>query len=329
VNGGGHVARSAPSGGQFSRAGRPLIRLPVRSPEVVAHRGATTEAPEHTLAAYRHAAAIGADGVEVDVRMTRDGVLVCVHDRRIQRTSNGRGVVSALRLDELEQFHFGARRPRLNRWADDEITAVTDEPDVEDGLVLTLDRLLEYATSSPGRVRLAIETKHPTRHTRKVEEALVDALGRYGLLGNGRPVEWAGRPAVRVMSFSQLAVRRMQELAPGIPTVQLIGKRLRAVRRELLIGSAPAVGPGIGLLRSDPEFVADAHAVGKEVHVWTVNRPADMDFVRGLGVDVAITDHPDELLRRIAADLPTRTTRKKQTPKPVRVMRELSRRAQR
>ena len=111
---------------------------------------------------------------------------------------------------------------------------MTDEPDVENGLVLTLDRLLEYITATPGTVRLAIETKHPTRHTRKVEEALVDCLRRYGLLGNGRPVEWAGQPAVRMMSFSQLAVRRMRDLAPGVPTVQLIGKRLRPVRRELL-----------------------------------------------------------------------------------------------
>jgi glycerophosphoryl diester phosphodiesterase len=302
----------------------------VSGPEVVAHRGSTAEAPEHTLAAYRHAAAIGADGVEFDVRMTRDGVLVCVHDRRIQRTSNGRGVVSALNLDELEQFHFGPRRPSLlNRWAGDEITAVTDEPDVEDGLVLTLDRLLEYATASPGRVRLAIETKHPTRHTRKVEERLVDSLRRFGLLGNGRPVEWAGKPAVRVMSFSQLAVKRMHELAPGIPTVQLIGKRLRAVRRELLSGSAAAVGPGIHLLRSDPDYVADAHAAGKEVHVWTVNRTVDMDFVRELGIDAAITDNPDELLRRIRTGAPTRRVPVKPTPKPVRVMRELSRRAQR
>lgn len=297
---------------------------------MVAHRGATAEAPEHTLAAYRHAAEIGADGVEVDVRMTRDGVLVCVHDRRVRHTSNGRGVVSALRLDELEQFHFGARRPtRPNRWADDEITAVTDEPDIEDGLVLTLEKLLEYATAAPGRVRLAIETKHPTRHTRKVEEALVDSLRRFGLLGNGRPVVWAGKPAVRVMSFSQLAVRRMHELAPGIPTVQLIGRRLRPLRRELLLGSATAVGPGIALLRADPDYVADAHAAGKEVHVWTVNRPADMDLVRVLGVDVAVTDHPDELLRRIRTDVPPRPARTKPAPTPVRVMRELSRRAQR
>lgn len=273
--------------------------------EVVAHRGATSEAGEHTLAAYRHAADIGADAVECDVRLTRDGVLVCVHDRQIGHTSNGRGIVSALRLEELEQYHFGARKPRgRSRWADDEITSVHDEPDLEGGLVLTLDRLLEYITATPGTVRLAIETKHPTRHTRKVEEALVEMLRRFGLLGNGRPVEWAGKPAVRMMSFSQLAVRRMTDLAPGIPTVQLIGHRLRPLRRELLTSSATALGPRMSILRSDPEFVADVHAAGKEVHVWTVNRTTDMDLVCDLGVDAAITDRPDELLRRLGRATP-------------------------
>ncbi|WP_040337600.1 glycerophosphodiester phosphodiesterase [Candidatus Blastococcus massiliensis] len=272
--------------------------------EVVAHRGATAEAAEHTLAAYRQAATVGADAVECDVRLTRDGVLVCVHDRQIRRTSNGRGIVSALHLAELEQFQFGARRPKgRSRWADDEILSVTDEPDLENGRVLTLERLLDYITATPGKLRLAIETKHPTRHTRKVEEALVECLRRYGLLGDGRPVEWGGQPAVRMMSFSQLAVRRMADLAPGMPTVQLIGKRLRPVRRELLLTStASAVGPGISVVRSDPDFVADVHAAGKEIHVWTVNRPADMDLVRDLGVDAVITDHPDEMLRRLGRD---------------------------
>jgi glycerophosphoryl diester phosphodiesterase len=94
----------------------------------------------------------------------------------------------------------------------------------------------------------------------------------------------------------------MADLAPGMPTVQLIGKRLRPVRRELLLGNATAMGPGIALLRADPDFVADAHAAGKEVHVWTVNRPADMDLVRELGVDAVITDRPDEMLRRLGRD---------------------------
>ena len=270
--------------------------------EVVGHRGAPAEAPEHTLTAYRRAAAIGADAVECDVRLTRDGVLVCVHDRQISHTSNGRGIVSALHLDELEQFHFGPRRNGLRgrgRWGGDEIRAVTDEPDVENGLVLTLDRLLDYITATPGTVRLAIETKHPTRHARKVEETLVVSLQRFGLLKNGSPVQWAGKPAVRMMSFSQLAVRRMAELAPGVPTVQLIGVRLRALRHEVLLGGATAVGPSISLIRSDPDFVAAAHAAGKQVHVWTVNRPGDMDLVRDLGVDAVLTDRPDEMLRRL------------------------------
>jgi glycerophosphoryl diester phosphodiesterase len=275
------------------------------APEVVAHRGATAEAPEHTLAAYRQAATIGADAVECDVRMTRDGVLVCVHDRRVHRTSNGRGVVSALRLAELEQFTFGERRSgRRNRWKDDEITVLTDEPDVDDGLVLTLDRLLEYVTASPGTVRLAIETKHPTRHTRKVEETLVIALRRFGLLKGERPVLWGGKPAVRVMSFSALAMRRMQEMVPGVPTVQLIGKRLRPVRDEVLLGPTTAVGPGMSLVRADPEYVERAHAEGKEVHVWTVNRPGDMDLVASLGIDAIITDHPEELMRRLGRIAP-------------------------
>jgi glycerophosphoryl diester phosphodiesterase len=280
------------------------VPLAASGPEVVAHRGATAEAPEHTLAAYRHATEIGADAVECDVRMTRDGVLVCVHDRRINKLSNGHGVVSALHLAELEQYHFGARRRAGSRWKDDEITAVTDEPDVDNGLVLTLDRLLEYVTATPGRVRLAIETKHPTRHTRKVEEALVVSLRRFGLLRARGPVRWDGRPALRVMSFSALAVRRIQEMVPGVPTVQLIGKRLRPVRDELLLGSATAVGPGIALLRSDPEYVERAHAAGKEIHVWTVNRPRDMDLVIERGVDAIITDFPGEVLRRLGRRKP-------------------------
>src|SRR3954451_13964819 len=161
--------------GRSPGAGRRPRPATVTGPEVVAHRGSTTGGPEHTLAAYRHAAEVGADAVECDVRMTRHGVLVCVHDRRIRHTSNGRGVVSALQLEELERFQFGPRRGGLrNRWAGDVITAVTDEPDVENGLVLTLDRLLGDLTPRPGTVRLAIETKHPTRHAGKVEEALVE-----------------------------------------------------------------------------------------------------------------------------------------------------------
>ena len=72
-------------------------------PFVVAHRGASAERPEHTLAAYELALKEGADGVECDVRLTRDGHLVCVHDRRVDRTSNGTGLVSEMTLAQLRE----------------------------------------------------------------------------------------------------------------------------------------------------------------------------------------------------------------------------------
>ena len=72
--------------------------------QVVAHRGSSDDAPEHTLSAYKRAIVDGADALECDVRLTKDGHLVCVHDRRIDRTSNGRGIVSTLELAELAEL---------------------------------------------------------------------------------------------------------------------------------------------------------------------------------------------------------------------------------
>ena len=265
--------------------------------EVVGHRGASADAPEHTLAAYQHAVRIGADAVECDVRMTRDGVLVCVHDRRIDQTSTGRGVVSALTLGELERHSFGHRVPRAAPWRAPVGRRIPeDEPDHSEQGVLTLRRLLDYVTSTPGDVRLAIETKHPTRHSALVERVLVADLRRFGLLVGGRPVERGGGPGVRMMSFSPTAVRRIQAMAPELPTVQLL-RRLPAT--GVVLHPSTAIGPGVAVLRRYPELVERAHARGTEVHVWVVNEPEDMQFVLELGVDAVITDRPGALLNRL------------------------------
>ena len=278
---------------------------PVRSRiEVVGHRGASADAPEHTLAAYVDAVRIGADAVECDVRMTRDGVLVCVHDRRIDRTSTGRGVVSELTLAQLEQHRFGHRAPRRGvPWRPRSQTpapVVTDEPDRDASGVLTLHTLLEYVTSTPGDVGLAIETKHPTRYSGLVEATLVDDLRRFGLVVGGEARVRDGRPAVRVMSFSSTALFRMRMLAPRLPTVQLL-QRLPPPRPRLeaLLRNNRVIGPSLGILRRHPELVARAHAAGTAVHVWVVNHERDLDFVTGLGVDAVITDRPGALMARL------------------------------
>lgn len=77
-------------------------------PLVFAHRGSSAALPEHTLAAYLRALDEGADGLECDVRLTRDGHLVCLHDRRLERISNGRGRVSGYTLAQLDQLDFGS-----------------------------------------------------------------------------------------------------------------------------------------------------------------------------------------------------------------------------
>src|SRR5262245_47979548 len=103
-------------------------------PLVFAHRGASATLPEHTLEAYELALAQGADGVECDVRLTRDGHLVCMHDSRLDRTSNGTGRVSKHSLAELDRLDFSSRHRAVPTSAGIPIRDDT-------GRILTLDHL--------------------------------------------------------------------------------------------------------------------------------------------------------------------------------------------
>lgn len=259
-------------------------------PQVVAHRGASEDAAEHTLAAYRRAIASGADAVECDVRLTRDGVLVCVHDRRVDRTSDGRGVVSALELADLAELDFSS-------WHPSRVEAPDLEHGPEDGRVLTLERLLEMVADCDRWIEVAIETKHPTRYAGLVELTLVDLLARFGL---DRP-DADGRSPARVMSFASSSLRRVRGLAPAVPTVYLMQRIPLRLRDGMPPSPADAVGPSLRALRTWPAYVERAHANGAPVHVWTVDDPADVDYVVGLGVDVIITNRPAAVREQLLA----------------------------
>ncbi|MFJ7075192.1 glycerophosphodiester phosphodiesterase [Streptomyces sp. NPDC098781] len=264
--------------------------------QVVAHRGASEDAPEHTLAAYKKAIEDGADALECDVRLTADGHLVCVHDRRVNRTSNGRGAVSALELAELAALDFGSRKNR-DSWKNR-----TEEPDwefrpedPEDTSVLTLERLLELVADAGRRVELAIETKHPTRWAGQVEERLLLLLKRFGL---DAPAS-AEESSVRVMSFSARSLHRVHAASPTLPTVSL----MQFVSPRLRDGRLPAgvriAGPSIRIVRNHPVYVERLKDAGHQVHVWTVNEPEDVDLCVELGVDAIITNRPRAVLRRL------------------------------
>ncbi|MBP2321722.1 glycerophosphoryl diester phosphodiesterase [Kibdelosporangium banguiense] len=235
-------------------------------PEVVAHRGASADLAEHTLAAYELALAQQADGLECDVRLTKDGQLVCVHDRTVDRTSSGTGIVSTMTVAELDKLRWGG----------------ADEPGV-----LTLEKLLELVR--PG-VRLFIETKHPVRYGGLVEAKLVALLARHGL---ARPKSKEESPVV-VMSFSSRAIRRIQRHAPELPTVMLVGSRVTP-------SAGDYVGPSIERLREDPEYVARA---GRPAYCWTVDDPADVRLCQSLGVRFIATNKPAATLEVLRGTVP-------------------------
>jgi len=270
--------------------------------QVVAHRGASEDAPEHTLAAYRKAIEDGADALECDVRLTADGHLVCVHDRRVNRTSNGRGAVSALELRELAALDFGSWKDAdgTGGWAEGDPYESPDwEADPsERSTVLTLERLLELVTDVDRRIDLAIETKHPTRWAGQVEERLLELLGRFGLRDPQNAPE--DRSRVRVMSFSARSLRRIQAGAPAVPAVYLMNYLLPRYRDGRLPASASIAGPAIRVLRAHPEYVARVHRAGYHVHVWTVDEPGDVELCVRLGVDAIITNRPKQVLAQLS-----------------------------
>lgn len=241
-------------------------------PYVVAHRGASAERPEHTLAAYEQALQEGADGVECDVRLTRDKHLVCVHDRRVDRTSTGAGLVSEMTLSQLRELDYGA-------WH------AGGSPD--SGL-LTLDALVALVLDWHRPVKIFIETKHPVRYGGLVETKLLALLQRYGLAAPAS----ADHSRAVVMSFSTAAVWRIRRGAPLLPTVLLGEASRRLGGSAATTVGATAIGPSIATLRAHPELVDRAAARGRAVYCWTVDDFDDVAFCRDVGVAWLATNHP-------------------------------------
>ncbi|WP_229067379.1 glycerophosphodiester phosphodiesterase family protein [Actinoplanes sp. DH11] len=254
-------------------------------PLVFAHRGGADALPEHTLGAYLRALDDGADGLECDVRLTRDGHLVCVHDRRLERTSNGRGLVSAKTLAELDALNYGSWHPGYP--ADEEL------PDLS--RLLTLDRLLDAVLSCGRQVRLLIETKHPSRYGAEVERRLVRTLRHFGL-AEPKPDD---RVQVTVMSFAALALRRIRAQAPALPRVYLMEFVPPGAGRGRLPFGAGTAGPGVDLIRARPALLPAVQAAGHQAYVWTVNTAADLELVLAHRVDGVITDRPRFVLDQL------------------------------
>lgn len=244
-------------------------------PKVVAHRGARAYRSEHTLAAYEVALAQGAGAWECDVRLTKDGHLVCVHDRTVRRTSNGTGAVSALTLAQLNRLDFDQDRPG------------SDSGNKPLG-VLTLTALLELLRNSKPELRLFIETKHPVRYAGLVERKLIELLDYFGFLEPKSRED----SQIALMSFSSTAVRRMHGYAPALPTVFLFETVTQRQLWRRLPVFADIAGPSVELLRASPEDADLCGEYGQDIYCWTANEPEDIQLCQQLGVRYLATDDP-------------------------------------
>ena len=248
------------------------LGCPVRAAELVAHRGASHDAPENTLAAHALAWEQGADLVETDVHLTRDGELIVIHDKTTQRTTGRPGAVAELTLAELRALDAGT-------WKD---------PRFRGERLPTLD---EQLTRIPAGKRMLVELKVGP----EIVPALARSLARCG----------ATAATVTLISFNAATLREIRRVLPAYRTLYLMGYKAPAPadpkakappRIDDVIAEARAAGfTGLDLQHTWPLTPADVtriRAAGLELHVWTVD---DLEVARrwiGLGVASVTTNRP-------------------------------------
>ena len=230
----------------------------------LAHRGASAYAPENTLAAFRLAAEMGADGIELDAKLSRDGVVVIMHDATVDRTTDGKGRVSDLALVELKRLDAGARFHA--RFAGERIPTLDEVFDaVGDRLLINIE-LTNYASRGDD-----------------LELKVLELIAQRGL-----------EDRVMVSSFHPLSLRKVKQAAPRVVCGLLYSANspiyLRQTWGAPLIPDLEARHPDYKLVDSD--FVRRYHARGQKVNVWTVNDEADMRRMIEFGVDAIMTDKP-------------------------------------
>ncbi|MBI1735610.1 MAG: glycerophosphodiester phosphodiesterase [Candidatus Rokubacteria bacterium] len=263
-------------------------------PLVAAHRGGALLWPENSLLAFRGAIALGAPAVELDVHLARDGGVVVIHDRTLDRTTEGAGPVADRTTDEL-------RRLRLR----DRSGTLTDER------VPALDAVLSVIAPSTASLLLEVKGPGPAVCYERADHGIRAVSGpRYEGLEERllALVAAAGLESrTTVMAFNPDVVRRVRTLAPGTRTTLLVARaHLEAPRATVDDVLAFAAGLGVtdlGLEHTlaDEALVDAVRRRGLRLGVWTVDDPALIRRYAALGVDVITSDRPDVALEALGA----------------------------
>jgi len=234
-----------------------------------AHRGGSLLWPENSLLAFRNAGALGADFIEFDVHLSKDGEVIVVHDPTLERTTTGSGPVKDRTVAELKAL-------RLK----DRTGAVTEEA------VPTLDEVAAVAAQGKRRMLLEIKVDLSRERYPGIEEKVLAILDRHGMAGS-----------TIVMAFEASTWRRVRELRPDIATCALYSARMlerTSLAEELqTLRSAGVRFIGVEHTAVGAAAVAEAGAAGIGLAAWTVNDPAGMKRQIDAGAAILITDQPD------------------------------------
>lgn len=228
-------------------------------PLVIAHRGAHSDHPENTIAAFEAALAMGADGVELDVRMTGDGQAAVVHDRAVEVGDGRTAVVGGMALAELNEMRS------------------------RDGLP-TLPTLSAVFAALPASFLVDVELKVRSPAVGALAGAVVEAIRACGRL-----------ETTMVKSHNPLAVRHLRRNHPDVTRGYVWGRShpwpLRT-RRFVTVPDAPWIAPSEGSY--DRGLLTDVHRLGRRVLAWDIDLPDSSGFV---GIDAVVTDDPAGLVR--------------------------------
>ncbi|MFC7320779.1 glycerophosphodiester phosphodiesterase [Halobacillus campisalis] len=230
---------------------------------IYAHRGASNLAPENTMPAFQLACESGAEGIEIDVQLTKDRVPVIIHDENVRRTTNGTGLVQEYTCEQIKKLDAGS-------WYSTKFS---------DCSIVTLDEFLCWFKTLP--MLLNLELKTNVIEYKGIERLVYDALQSHQMLD--RTV---------ISSFNFNSIKTINEIDPHVQTAFLTSKK-----RHNLVKFAKKLGTTSLHVRYrllDKKLVKDCHKNKLSLRVYTINRPADMNRCFKLKCDAIFTDCPYE-----------------------------------
>ena len=235
--------------------------------KIWAHRGASAYKPENTLEAFALAIEQGADGIELDVHLTKDGHIVVAHDERLERVSNGTGLICDYTLAELKELNFNRQ--------------FLDQPACR---IPTLEEV--YSLIRGTSLTVNVELKTTEELYPELPEKLVNMAREHGM-----------EERVIYSSFNHYSLQELKKINPDAQIGLLYQLGLIDPWVYAKYVNADAIHPPYKVIAVFPKIVARCHENGIMVNVWTVDDPKALCYMYRCGVDAVITNKPDVALK--------------------------------